>query len=282
MSAAKHPEIVLGWEVTKGLDPRYWLTPNATPGHHHPDDLVSVLAKNVAHHIVVVAQSGSGKSFFLGRLVEEILLKTQCRILILDPNSDFRRVAATVNAERWKTARYNATERSGFLPDEPTAESFSKKWNKVSKAVWSAREDPTGNKTALRIDKLEIDWTGISTDVLLGELDPVLESEVRRCHDFVRTISRLISYTKPDNWTNQNDLMDVAQGLCDRTRDKHQADVVDTLKREFPFNHENKENNKGLPAPVVSTAVNLLYLQAGHSQEICIGANGKILLQQSL
>jgi hypothetical protein len=74
----------------------------------------------------------------------------------------------------------------------------------------------------------------------------------------------------------------VAQGLCDRTRDKHQADVVDTLKREFPFNHENKENNKGLPAPVVSTAVNLLYLQAGHSQEICIGANGKILLQQSL
>ena len=46
--------------------------------------------KALTRGLVVVGQSGCGKSFMLGRLVEEIVRKTKkSRLLIIDPNSDF-------------------------------------------------------------------------------------------------------------------------------------------------------------------------------------------------
>src|ERR1700719_274025 len=68
--------LVLGWKVTKGLEPQHWEQQNARPGKHKLTDVVSAVPKSIAHHTVIIAQSGSGKSFFLGRLIEEILLKT--------------------------------------------------------------------------------------------------------------------------------------------------------------------------------------------------------------
>jgi len=48
--------------------------------------------KALTRGLVVVGQSGCGKSFMLGRVVEEIVRKTRdSRILIIDPNSDFLR-----------------------------------------------------------------------------------------------------------------------------------------------------------------------------------------------
>ena len=42
-------------------------------------------------HTLVCGQSGSGKSFALSRIVEYILLKSNSQIILLDPNSDFRK-----------------------------------------------------------------------------------------------------------------------------------------------------------------------------------------------
>ena len=71
-------ELVIGWKVNQDLEPRYWAEgENAQPGGHKPDDLVHIPSKQVANHTVIVAQSGSGKSFFVGRIIEEILLKTK-------------------------------------------------------------------------------------------------------------------------------------------------------------------------------------------------------------
>ena len=47
---------------------------------------------NLLHHTLVVGQSGSGKSFFVARLLEEILLRTRARVVVVDPNGDFRRL----------------------------------------------------------------------------------------------------------------------------------------------------------------------------------------------
>jgi DNA helicase HerA-like ATPase len=33
--------------------------------------MVSIPTKKIAKHVEIIAQSGSGKSFFLGRLIEE-------------------------------------------------------------------------------------------------------------------------------------------------------------------------------------------------------------------
>jgi hypothetical protein len=81
--------LVLGWQVNTEGHPIYWLNENAKVGLQHDSDLLRVSADLMDSHTVIVAQSGSGKSFFLGRLVEELLMRTKCRCLIFDPNGDF-------------------------------------------------------------------------------------------------------------------------------------------------------------------------------------------------
>jgi hypothetical protein len=82
-------ELWLGWRVTPSGQPQYWLRPDATLGGQQRADLVVVPAHYMGAHTVVVAQSGSGKSFFLGRLLEELLIATRARCIVLDPNADF-------------------------------------------------------------------------------------------------------------------------------------------------------------------------------------------------
>ena len=87
----------LGWIVDEQLHPEYWI--------HHPNywlenkdsdpkdsDMVRIPTEEMDKHTVIIAQSGSGKSFFLGRLVEEIMIKSKARCLILNPNGDFRKI----------------------------------------------------------------------------------------------------------------------------------------------------------------------------------------------
>jgi Helicase HerA, central domain len=119
-------ELIIGWKVTKHFDPKYWVDGPAKPHEHKPEDLIKVPAKTMANHTVAVAQSGSGKPFFLGRIVEEILLKTRSHVLIFDPNSDFRSVADVTDPKYWTDkAGYDQKTHRGHLPDEHTHESFS-------------------------------------------------------------------------------------------------------------------------------------------------------------
>ena len=41
----------------------------------------------LANHTLVVGQSRSGKSTAVRRIIEEVLLKTSARVVVLDPNS---------------------------------------------------------------------------------------------------------------------------------------------------------------------------------------------------
>ena len=43
-------------------------------------------------HTFFCGQSGSGKTYSLGVVLEQLLLETGLRIVILDPNSDFARI----------------------------------------------------------------------------------------------------------------------------------------------------------------------------------------------
>jgi hypothetical protein len=59
-------------------------------------------------HTFFCGQSGSGKTYSLGVVLEQLLLHTGLRIIILDPNSDFARIASAradageEAAERWR------------------------------------------------------------------------------------------------------------------------------------------------------------------------------------
>src|SRR5689334_7559519 len=53
--------------------------------------LISLSPQGMLHHTLVVGQSGSGKSFFVARLLEELIARTRARLVIIDPNGDFAR-----------------------------------------------------------------------------------------------------------------------------------------------------------------------------------------------
>ena len=121
--------LTLGWRVDNNLNPAFWLQHHSPrPGLQVDSDLIQVPTATLGCHTAIVAQSGSGKSFFLGRLIEELILKTKARCVILDPNADFRRINETVGEERWLSAQYSQRDNRGFLPHEATAESFSVEW----------------------------------------------------------------------------------------------------------------------------------------------------------
>jgi DNA helicase HerA-like ATPase len=60
-------------------------------------------------HTFLCGQSGSGKTYSLGVLVEQLLLETQLRLVILDPNGDFARLgevrpgADAHQGDRWQS-----------------------------------------------------------------------------------------------------------------------------------------------------------------------------------
>jgi hypothetical protein len=78
--------LILGWQVTPAGEPRYWLNTSKKPGSQPPSELVRVPAQAMGTHTVIIAQSGSGKSFFLGRLIEELALHRACRVMEVGDN----------------------------------------------------------------------------------------------------------------------------------------------------------------------------------------------------
>jgi DNA helicase HerA-like ATPase len=60
-------------------------------------------------HTFLCGQSGSGKSYSLGVMLEQLLLETDLRVVIVDPNSDFVHLAETRDdAEQTSVARWTA------------------------------------------------------------------------------------------------------------------------------------------------------------------------------
>ena len=106
MALKEDNHLVLGWQVNAEGHPIYWLNENVKVGLQHNSDLFRVSADVMDSHTVIVAQSGSGKSFFLGRLVEELLMRTKCRCLIFDPDGDFSRMDQ-VNEDVWQERSYD-------------------------------------------------------------------------------------------------------------------------------------------------------------------------------
>jgi hypothetical protein len=79
----------------------------------------SLDAAGFGRHTFLCGQSGSGKTYGLGLVLERLLLETGLRIVVLDPNSDFARMAEpradadSALAERWRALAGAIDVRSG-------------------------------------------------------------------------------------------------------------------------------------------------------------------------
>jgi DNA helicase HerA-like ATPase len=133
----EHSFLVLGWQVTPDGHPIYWLKKDAEIGHHLDGDLVSVSADHMDNHTIIVAQSGSGKSFFPGRLIQELLMRTLCRCLIFHPNGDFSRMDQ-LNQAVWRASSYDPISGNELLSHETNAD-FAPSWRAIQPRVRTRR-----------------------------------------------------------------------------------------------------------------------------------------------
>jgi hypothetical protein len=226
--------LTLGWQVTQTRDPRYWLASSARAGEQKQEDLVQVPAQTLGTHAAIIAQSGSGKSFFLGRLVEEIAIATRARCLILDSNADFRRIAEVYDAALWRDASYDTRKRRGSLPHERSRNEFWSPWSQLNFKIRTASPPFTDP-----YEPITLWWPDLSPDFLAEDVEPMLRSDFYHCHSFVRAIADLVerkrersgglnSRTSSDNI----DVIDMAEKLLPEGR-KLAGDFVHRLKTEF-------------------------------------------------
>ncbi len=178
----------LGWRVDDEGHPTYWLRPDARAGGHAEEEVVRVPAHKLAKHTAIIAQSGSGKSFFLGRLVEEILLKTRAKVVVFDPNADFRKIHELQPDSVWTEAGYDPKSFLGMLPTEADSTEACSKWASLSKLVLHGGS--LGEKEGFQ--KIQLWWPYLSADILAQGLSFAECVQLRHCHQFVRAISELL------------------------------------------------------------------------------------------
>lgn len=243
--------LVLGWKVTKGLEPLHWFD-NGKPGKHKLTDVVVTDPKTIAHHTIIVAQSGSGKSFFLGRLIEEILLKTRGRVLVLDMNSDFRKIAEAKDDSKWTDKRYDRTKRGGFLAEEPTKKDFTSQWDEVSKVVYS--KPRPGN---VKSEPLLLDWLNFPIELLAEDAPENERDELRHCHDLIKILADLTEVTNNEKWLKS--FLACAQGFCEAAT-KDGADIQATLCAEFG-DIESGSEARELPKSLAAGNIRYVYVQ---------------------
>ena len=77
-------------------------------------------AGGFGRHTFLCGQSGSGKTYSLGVLLERLLMETNLRVVVLDPNSDYVRLGEPrVDDERYRDAAASVHVRSGSSGPNP-------------------------------------------------------------------------------------------------------------------------------------------------------------------
>jgi hypothetical protein len=189
-------------------------------------------------HTAIIAQSGSGKSFFLGRLIEELMLQTRSRCVVFDPNADFRKVYEPKLAKLWEKAAYDPPNRCDGLPHEASREEFATRWSKVQIRI------KTGvGKQDANFQPLQLWWPSLSMEILAEDVDPLLRTDLYHLHSFVQALEPLI---RVKNLTLQKKLVliDEAERLIRKGRGLTEENFRVALKEEFDVGELNIDELK--------------------------------------
>ena len=126
-------------------------------------------AEGFDRHTFLCGQSGSGKTFALGVILERLLLETDLRIVILDPNSDF------VRLDRIRPlADVNRTTSSELSPE--SYEELQERYRRIARGIEIVRPSPYAEVPSkllrIRFSDLERHEQGL----VLG-MDPLRDRE---------------------------------------------------------------------------------------------------------
>jgi uncharacterized protein len=180
----------------------------------HTDGQARVLlrASGFDRHSFLCGQSGSGKTFALGVILEQILLETDLRVVIIDPNSDFIKLDQLRSIEDINKTRSTSLSAEQY-------ESIRKRYDEARPSLRIMR--PKGytkqasNHLRIRLSDLEPH----EQEAIL-RLDPLNDRE--ECHLFWNTIADLVQrgdYSLDDVYT--------------RIRDQSVDSKVEKIKQRF-------------------------------------------------
>jgi hypothetical protein len=167
--------------------------------------MVRIPTKNMDKHTVIIAQSGSGKSFFLGRLVEEIMIKSKARCVILDTNGDFRSINK-IDEELWSTnqplvKKYDIKSGKGKLTLE-SRDKFAEKWNSVIGDFITKTNRVPKEPNA---EELKVWWPSISLEFLVQSDNNPRSTEMFHCHNWAKELFNQFAQFSDD--TNGEDII---------------------------------------------------------------------------
>lgn len=181
----------IGWKVNEQLVPLIVVEDRlADPSE---ELMVTLPAEDLASHTAIIAQSGSGKSFFVGRLLEEIALSSRARCLIFDPNGDYHALMRVEDDSRLWARNYDRKKQRGFLTHD-RVRGFGQLWRNVRIAIKSAIKERNDfqNLGARRNRRVvpHFDWQGLYSEQLAALLAPrtnvLLRRQVYQAHEFVK------------------------------------------------------------------------------------------------
>ena len=196
----------VGWIVSEHLHPAWCLEGKGRNPEYK--DMVRIPTKKMDKHTVIIAQSGSGKSFFLGRLVEEIMLKSKARCLILDPDGDFRKIS-NIDAQVWDSNQhiYDMRTARGKLTLESKDE-FAKKWIRVMENfVIKTNRIPKESGD----EELKVWWPSVSLEFIAQENDLRTRTEMFHCHNWAKELFNQFSLISDDS--NGEDIITIVKNI---------------------------------------------------------------------
>jgi hypothetical protein len=122
-------------------------------------------------HTFLCGQSGSGKTYSLGVILEQLLLETGLRLVVLDPNSDFVRLAEMrADADPALAGRYQDAARGVAVYSAGTPGSRRLR-------LHAADIDPATQAAALHLDPIaDREEYAALAEFLAGEQQPTLET----------------------------------------------------------------------------------------------------------
>lgn len=221
------PRLTLGWRLNASGDPDYWVQRDSKIGCHDARHLMTISADRLRKHTAIVAQSGSGKSFLLGRLIEELSTMTGAKCLVLDPNGDYIRINSVNPSEDiWEKPNYDPARRRGRFTHEKTKKEFVDRWSQVKKRIRKPAS-PTGGRVNGIVKRLQVPWFDVSADLLSADIDPLLRHEVANCHRIFQSLSQ---FTTIDGAA---DLLDKSEEILNAYSEVKEETLRSTLEREF-------------------------------------------------
>lgn len=159
--------------------------------------LLTIPKQNLLYHTAIIGQSGSGKSFAIARLVEELMLRSRARIVVLDPNGDFSHSYAPAGDDVWQDEDFqsvfsNISKRLGpNVDDYDRRDAFEAKWlSRRFQFVSADRYNWAPFRSGANAAPLRLHWKwlGSEQDFLLNvdaTLYPKINQGVVSCFHYI-------------------------------------------------------------------------------------------------